>query len=453
VVLSARTGETVWESEIARDTIFDAAVNDRGVYLLERAGRLLRMRAFSLRTGEALFDEVELEGGDLRNLVVEGDYVLLTGERAWPRVVLLERAGREVFSFRPDGAEYLAADVVDGVLLVATDRGTFGCGRVDSDAAAAAAARLGEATQWSDWLMVARCAENMGDIQAAVAAVSRAMEAAPTDGDYVRLYDRLAGLRERLHTRTHPVLRCVKMDRPPEIDGILADDWNESTCLRLEGPEYVELLLPGPAPGRTLIAGRDTPQPGVPRGNNDISVKVYVGWDDKNFYLAVDVTDRTHRLIDKEQEEWIGDILIIGIDAHNDGGYGYNWGDYIFSQGLMGKPKEDEGQDDEPEGEYEVRLKDDHSGVVYESSMPWSYLPEIRARAGTRFGLGVTVTDDDGQGVTRSISWTPGMFLHRDPHMLGRAFTPEMLGDVLLTLPTGYQHEQGNLPEEIEEQR
>ena len=452
VVLAAGTGATVWEMETVRDSIFGAAVDDRGVYLLERSGRSLRVRAFSLKTGEALFEEVTIEGGDLHNLALHGDYILVSGERAWPRVVLLNRSGREVFAFRPAGSEYLVATVADGMLIVATDRGTYGLGRRDAGAAAVVAAGIDEPSEWTEWLQVARSSEKMTDISAAVDAICKAMAANPPDNDYLRLHDRLSGLRERLHTRRHPVLRCVQMDRPPEIDGILADDWNESTCLRLEGPEYIELLLPSPGPGRSLIAGSDTPQPSVPRGDNDISVKVYAGWDDENFYLAVDVTDRTHRLIDKDREEWIGDLLIIAVDAHNDGGYGYNWGDYILSQGLMGKPKEDEGKEDEPEGEYEVRLKEDHSGVVYESRMPWRNIPEIRARVGARFGFGVTVTDDDGQGVVRCISWTPGLFLHRDPSMLGRTFTPEMLGDVLLTLPTGYRPKEANIPERIEEQ-
>ena len=56
--------------------------------------------------------------------------------------------------------------------------------------------------------------------------------------------------------------------------------------------------------------------------------------------------------------------------------------------------------------------------------------------------MGITAADDDGGGVMKSISWTPGMFLHKDQEMLGRGFAPELLGDVILTLPEGYKEKQ-----------
>jgi len=278
-----------------------------------------------------------------------------------------------------------------------------------------------------------------------------ALERVTNDGDYLRIYDRLSGIRDGIHEKNHPTIRCVKVDRPPEIDGIMADDWDEGASLKLDSPEHVEMMLPGPSADRDLIGGSDRRR-ARPRGPNDVSMKVYAGWDDENFYLAIDVTDRTHRVMRKDNAEWIGDLLIIALDCHNNGGYGYGWGDYILSQGLMDKPKEDRGDEDKPEGEYSVKLKEDRSGVVYESAIPWSYLREIRPQVGVRFGFGITVTDDDGEGVTKSMSWTPGLYLHKDTTNLGRSFSPELLGDMLLTLPHGYDAQPLKAIQEDEEQ-
>ena len=64
----------------------------------------------------------------------------------------------------------------------------------------------------------------------------------------------------------------------------------------------------------------------------------------------------------------------------------------------------------------------------------------------------MTVTDDDGEGVTKSISWTPGMYLHTSSSRLGQSFSPELLGDLLLTLPHGYDVKQLKTPKENPEE-
>jgi len=447
-VLETGTGKTLWERGVDRDTVFDTAINSRAVFVLARSGREQCLRGFSMDSGEALFDDYKIPIADLQTVEAYGDHVVLTGEQARPRVLVLNRGRKAALTLRPPGADSLSALVVGGALMVATDRGTFCYSRAHVAPAEHAAARAAEPESTADFLGAAQRAFEIGSLPDAIRLLCAAMERTDNDVDYLRMYDRMSGIRDALHEKEHPAVRCVKMDRPPEIDGIMADDWDESACLKLDTPEYIEMMLPGPGPGRNLAAAS-----GRPRGANDISMKVYAGWDHENFYLAVDVTDRTHRTTGKKDEKWIGDQLIIAIDCHNDGGYGYGWGDYILSQGLMDKPKDDKANEEKPEGEYSVKLKEDHSGVVYESSIPWSYLREIKPEVGACFGFGVTVTDDDGGGVMKSTSWTPGLYLHKDTSKMGRGFSPELLGDMVLTLPRGYGDPQPRTQEDEEDKK
>ena len=454
-VLDAETGMALWERVLLRDTLFDVAVDSRGVFTVETFDRNQRVRAFSLIKGEPLFPDYIVGDSDLTTIGLSGECIVASGQQARPRVVVLDGNGQEAFGAVPAGIEYLSAEVVDGTLVAATDRGAFGYGASDAAAAQWRAVRAaeplkapgdGDASDADKLVRIAQYCFEDGNSRAALALLAEAAQDTASDADYFRIYDRLAGVRDRVHEEHAARLRCVKMDRPPTIDGLIADDWDESACLRLEGVDSIETLLPGPVSDGNLIVGMVRREPARWRGPGDLSMRIYAGWDDENFYLAVDVTDRTHRVMDKDVEKWVGDLLIIGVDCLNDGGFGYGFGDFILTQGLMDKPKDDKDKEDAPEGNFSVKLKPDHSGIVYENSIPWKYFKLIEPRVGTRFGLGVTVTDDDGGGVAKSISWTPGMYLHADPSLLSRSFAPELMGDVELTLPQGY-----DAPEQDEE--
>jgi len=454
-VLQVDSGRLVWERDVPRDTLFGAAVGDGVVYTLESAARVQKVKARRLADGEDAFPEFFVRNSDLSTIDIRGNTLLLTGDMGQPRAVVLDSQCRQILEVQPPGAEYLSAGFVDGKLIVATDRGTFGYGRADVHGSGLAAATIADGRKQAsinkldDLLRIAQHCFELQDYSTAQDLLVRAMENAG-DGDYLRIYDKMSAVRDLLHERRPPVLRCTRMDRPPAIDGLLADDWDEQSSLNIEGGQYIEMMLPGPTLQRTLIAGAPQREPGRWRGPNDLSMKVYAGWDKDNFYLAVDITDRNHRTMNRESNTWIGDLLILGIDCHNDGGYGYGDGDFILTQGLMDKPKEDKGDKDVPEGNYTVKPKEDQSGVVYETAIPWKYLRHVKPAVGVTFGMGLTATDDDGDGVTKSISWTPGMYLHRDQEMLSRGFSPELLGDVILTLPEGYK-EKRPAPEQDED--
>src|SRR5207302_1857553 len=73
-----------------------------------------------------------------------------------------------------------------------------------------------------------------------------------------------------------PAYDIRRMPRPPEIDGELNDWWRGWSAIDLSGPRYVQpIQLDGGRPGRW-------------NGPEDLSAKLYMGWDDKYFYFALD---------------------------------------------------------------------------------------------------------------------------------------------------------------------
>ncbi len=215
------------------------------------------------------------------------------------------------------------------------------------------------------------------------------------------------------------------MPASPNVDGVIDEPWRADLAARLNGPAHIDEIQGVP------------PEQARWRSPSDLSAVLYTGWDSKYFYFALDVSDDVHRTYTGQSDTWVGDGLIISIDAENDGGYGYRFTgkDLLLTLALTRKDEkrdDDEGED-EPSGEYRVRIKDDNSGAVYEVALPWEYLGIENPRPGFRFGFNVTVTDDDGDRAVKAISWTPGMILDRDRSMMIRGFTPALFGDVVLT--------------------
>src|SRR5262249_21390865 len=153
---------------------------------------------------------------------------------------------------------------------------------------------------------------------------------------------------------------------PPLIDGELNDSWNYTTRIEMKSQRNLGFI---PAPGQS----QDTWV-----GEEDLSATLYTGWDDENFYFALDVDDNQIFPYDKEATFWRGDCLIIGLDPSGDGGYFQKGNDQLLTLALTvpkrkppgkgGKNKDDDEDDEErkPKGLFSVKKKDDNSGMVYE---------------------------------------------------------------------------------------
>jgi hypothetical protein len=250
------------------------------------------------------------------------------------------------------------------------------------------------------------------------------------------------------------------MPRPPEIDGELNDWWRGWSSIDLTGPRYVSpVQLEGGRPGRW-------------NGPEDLSAKLYMGWDEKYFYFALDVMDSDLRPYDSESAKWIGDCLLIAIDTKNDGGFWFAPDDVLLSLALtLPKKKKEEDKDkkegedaekNKPEGKYFVKRKEDGSGAIYEAQIPWTLYATNGAtnpgQPGFTFGFNIILTDDDGdrvgvedlpagvdpktlpegkregdyRGALKTLQLTPSVLLHEKKERLWQGYIPEYFAKITL---------------------
>jgi hypothetical protein len=234
-------------------------------------------------------------------------------------------------------------------------------------------------------------------------------------------HEQAAAARKAAVAKRRVVYEAPHMHRPPTIDGRLTEDWRVDRAAVLDRGRFVEAL--GTVPATRLW-----------RGPNDLAATLYLGWDKKRLYMAVDVRDDVQTTHDFDAEEWKGDCLVVAIDPEGDGGNRMQGMDTVFWLALAAKqrrPKEDEGE--KLGGEHSIKIKEDESGTVYELALPWEELGAFGIAPGSRIGLNILLIDDDGGPIRKSLSWTPGLTQNRTRFGMSRQLVPGLFGQVLLT--------------------
>jgi tetratricopeptide (TPR) repeat protein len=241
----------------------------------------------------------------------------------------------------------------------------------------------------------------------------------------------LDGITQENMKREVPEIVCRRMRSPPKIDGELNDAWHLTTRIRLDSPTHI-----GSIPIPDQVHEWD--------GAEDLSATLYTGWDENNFYLALDVSDDILIPFNRDADNWTGDCLVMGLDPTGDGGYRHRGNDQLMTLALTvpkrnpldkdkdknGKDGEDEEAEEEekkrkPDGLFSVKKKGDDSGAIYEVALPWESFSQDfedghKPQEGYSFGLSLLLTDDDtlhgnqGQGATKTLSVNPCHLLPRN---------------------------------------
>ena len=347
------------------------------------------------------------------------------------------------------------AQISGGHLILSGEKGIYAFARSDPDRLQEEAVTLARAlvAQPQDASLRARLAnrlDRVGLSDEAVALLSQGMlQEGLLASAFDRLFAQLTLVRERQVEQTTPTYGIRRMPRPPEIDGELNDWWQGWTALDLKSPSYVLPIQQGPG----IRPGRWT-------GAEDLSAKLYLGYDDVYLYFVLDVADLHMRPYDSEAENWVGDCLLIAIDPRNDGGETAHADDLLLTLALTLPKKKKEGEDEEeqkkqqeeeernrPEGRYFVHRKEDKSGAVYEVAIPWTMLSEKGAMIppggppkGLQFGMNVVLTDDDGErggkdgprGAVKALELSPGLLLHTEKSRLWRGYIPKRFAKIRL---------------------
>ncbi|MDF1661550.1 MAG: PQQ-binding-like beta-propeller repeat protein, partial [Planctomycetota bacterium] len=369
--------------------------------------------------------------------------------------IIAKGSGQTIDTYRIPGRKVVSTAVAAGTLLVMTDRGQFAFARVKEDQIARDVVEMLEifgSKKKVEPLLAALIADRLqksGTINPAVELLAKSLlSESLTQKDFRLLYSKLVTLLEMQIEKSQPKMNIQRMSRPAEIDGDLNDWYRQWSAVSTAGPVHV---LP--------IQGMPGGEGEFWRGQEDLSAKLYMAYDDKNFYFALDVRDQDLRPYDSEAKRWIGDCLLIAIDCKNNGGQWYSRDDILLSLALTRPrkkkkkdqdpqdPKKAEKEKNRPSGKYFVKRKEDHSGVIYECKIPWSMfekygvtVPKAGPPKGFTFGFNFVLTDDDGgrrgdgksAGALKALSWTPSLRLHADKSRVWQGYIPEYFGKVTL---------------------
>jgi hypothetical protein len=188
-----------------------------------------------------------------------------------------------------------------------------------------------------------------------------------------------AGPRVIEDNRTPPQLPTLRVARAArvKIDGELTE-W--------KAPPSIEIKE-----ARQVVYGKSTW-----KSADDLSAACWLGWDDENFYLAIEVTDdaviqpfEPRKMVNGDHIElWLdlgGAVYQIGLSPGNfaDKPAGlYDW----LPGGLL-KNKQ---------AELEVKALKTPKGYSMELRLPWALLGEFRPAAGKAFRLNIDPSDTDG---------------------------------------------------------
>jgi outer membrane protein assembly factor BamB len=372
--------------------------------------------------------------------------------------IVAKGAGQTIDTYRVPGRKVVSTSVAAGTLLVMTDRGQFAFARMRDSLIAREVVEMVNvlrSQKTAEPLLAALLADRLqkaGSIDPAVELLAKSLLAESLDPkDFRLLYSKLVTLLEVQVEKKQPKMSIHRISRPAEIDGELNDWWRDWSSVVTKGPTHV---LP--------IQGMKGGEGAFWRGQEDLSAKLYMAYDDRNFYFALDVRDQDLRPFDSDAKRWIGDCLLIAIDCKNNGGLWYNRDDILLSLALTRPRKKDKNKKNpkskkereaekkkgRPMGKYFVKRKEDHSGVIYECKIPWAMFekygvtidPKNGPPKGFSFGFNFVLTDDDGgrrgdgknNGALKTLSWTPSLRLHADRSRIWQGYIPEYFGKITL---------------------
>ncbi|HPD14834.1 MAG TPA: sugar-binding protein [Planctomycetota bacterium] len=148
-------------------------------------------------------------------------------------------------------------------------------------------------------------------------------------------------------------------------------------------------------------------------GAADLSAKLWTGWDDERFYVALAVTDDRHVQNEEAEEMWKGDSVQFAIGAKPERN------EFGVALGKDGKPLAWQWapRNGLPDG-VQAAVRREGTATNYEVTIPWKLLGvEPKAEAVLRFAL--LVNDNDGAGRKGWAEWFQGIGFEKAPAQYG----------------------------------
>jgi hypothetical protein len=227
--------------------------------------------------------------------------------------------------------------------------------------------------------------------------------------------------------QTFPAFAIQRGKSAVKIDGDLSD-WPESAFIPLVNtcaynlPPSLSAKYPG----------------GMPLGGpSDFSAKFAMRWDDENIYLAIKVTDDVLHTDDSKSigNRWSDDSAQIYFDTRGDARArkekGFAEDDYeydlfpsanqkltVYRRFSADRQLSAYLEPDKIEPGIPASFRKTPGGYNYEAAFPKRYLMPLEYKAGTVFGFGLFLNDNDGDCVKRALTLTPnGTGCYMNPHL------------------------------------
>lgn len=143
-------------------------------------------------------------------------------------------------------------------------------------------------------------------------------------------------------------------------------------------------------------------------GVNDLSARMWVGWDQTNCYVAVETTDDVHSQNNEPANLWIGDNLQCC--------FGVNGTRYEFDMGLTDDKRvlvfQNAPKSTTPEG-LKAIINRAGTKTTYEVSIPWA-LVGVKDPLKQPITFAMLTNDNDGKGRKGWMEWHQGIGLTKD---------------------------------------
>jgi hypothetical protein len=148
-------------------------------------------------------------------------------------------------------------------------------------------------------------------------------------------------------------------------------------------------------------------------GAADLTARLWTGWDDERFYLALSVTDDRHVQDEEAEAMWKGDSVQWAITARRAREeFGIALGKDGQARVWQWAPR-----NGAPEG-FKAAARRESSVTAYEIAMPWKTLG-ISPKADSDLRFALLVNDNDGAGRKGWVEWFQGIGFDKAPAQYG----------------------------------
>lgn len=161
-------------------------------------------------------------------------------------------------------------------------------------------------------------------------------------------------------------------------------------------------------------------------GLADLSGVIYLNWDESNFYIAADVTDKNPMVNKKQKADiWNGDAIemVLGLDSSADKKRtAFGASDYQFGLSAASDPIVWNWQRRRiPDGSEIKVVRKDGTGYILEAKIPWEFFKgKFAPSNGAKIGFDIAIDDADNSGEReRQFIWNGDYYFYRDPSVWG----------------------------------